>query len=340
MPNSKVCICVPTYNTEKTLARTLDSLARQTYADFEVLIVDNCSTDNTRDVAQQFVDRDTRFALVIADEHGSAEDNFNRCIQLARGKYSAIFHSDDIYHPEMIAAQVEVFESDPAIGVVFTQANEIDENDNLIGKRFCPTVVHKKHAGKLNFSEALSLVLGYGNIFICPSAMMRTTILKDTITTWRGKEFKSSADLDTWLRAMQVADGYIIDRALINYRVSSVSFSYHYNFLRTETADYVKVIQAYVDTYRQSLSDRDLINFRLELFKDIVNQAISHLILGEREQARRKLLSELSAKVVRHSMINSRRLKFLLFAIVSLLLTILPLGGRSINILRKIRFGR
>jgi len=100
-PNSKqklsnqplVSICIPTYNAKKTVVQTVQSILNQTYKNLEIIIVDNASTDNTLDLLQKF--KDPRIKIYKNIKNIGAEKNFSRCIELAKGKYIAIFHADD-----------------------------------------------------------------------------------------------------------------------------------------------------------------------------------------------------------------------------------------------------
>src|ERR1035438_397419 len=100
-----VCICLPTYNAALTVRQTLNSILAQTYTNLVVHVSDNASTDDTLKVIESFAD--SRVKIHRHSINVGGEGNFDRCIQLAEGKYTAIFHSDDIYEPEMVAKQVD-----------------------------------------------------------------------------------------------------------------------------------------------------------------------------------------------------------------------------------------
>ena len=99
-----VCICVPTYNSAASIRETLESILAQTYLNLTIHVSDNASTDGTLKIVESISDR--RISLHRHDVNVGGEGNFNRCIHFAAGKYTAIFHADDIYEPDMVAAQV------------------------------------------------------------------------------------------------------------------------------------------------------------------------------------------------------------------------------------------
>ena len=127
-----VCICIPAYNAAATIGATLDSVLTQSYSNLRVLVVDNQSTDETVDIVKRV--RDARVVLYRNERNLGGEGNFNRCIELASGKYMAIYHADDIYEPEMVAVQVQFLETYPQARAVFTEASLIDQEGRFIGE--------------------------------------------------------------------------------------------------------------------------------------------------------------------------------------------------------------
>ena len=127
-----VSICIPTYNVEKTVVQTVQSVLNQTYHNLEILVVDNASTDDTLTLLQKF--DDPRITIHKNSKNIGAEQNFSQCIQLANGEYIAIFHADDLYMPDMVQKQVEAFEDNPTISAVFTLAKLINSHGEAIGE--------------------------------------------------------------------------------------------------------------------------------------------------------------------------------------------------------------
>ncbi len=121
-----VSVIVPAYNAERCLAETLDSIRRQTHKNFEVIIVDDGSKDSTPDIAQSYVDRDPRFLLVRQSNGGVARAR-NTGIRLARGELVAPCDSDDLWAPDKLKHQMQIFaHSDENIGLVYCWSAVID----------------------------------------------------------------------------------------------------------------------------------------------------------------------------------------------------------------------
>ena len=98
----KVSICVPTFNGERYLIQTLSSVLDQTYSDFEVIVVDDHSTDGTCDVVNSFAAIDPRICLFINDKNQGLVQNWNRCIDIAKGEWIKFVFQDDLLSPDCI----------------------------------------------------------------------------------------------------------------------------------------------------------------------------------------------------------------------------------------------
>lgn len=117
MPNPKVSVTMPCFNCEDTVARALDSLLSQTLDDFEIIAVDDGSTDGTADVLRHYAERDVRVRPILA-EHGGVVAAANRAMQEARGAYIARMDADDESLPERLAKQVDLLDRNPDLGLV------------------------------------------------------------------------------------------------------------------------------------------------------------------------------------------------------------------------------
>lgn len=108
MTNPTISLCIPTYNGGKYLAETLDSVAAQTFDDFEVVIVDDCSTDDTVPIAERFVAGEPRARLIRNTVRaGSSARNLARCVEESRGEWIKPLQQDDLITPDCLARMVE-----------------------------------------------------------------------------------------------------------------------------------------------------------------------------------------------------------------------------------------
>ena len=279
-----VSICIPTYNAEKTVAATLRSVLMQSYGNFTVQVVDNHSTDGTIAVVEGFADPRVSIHRNLVNIGG--EGNFNRCIELATGTYTAIYHADDLYEPEMVALQVSFLETYPEAGAAFTQALLIDEDGSTIG------AIHQPHelaaTGPLHhFPEVFKAILKHSNFLICPSVMARTSVYQNDIKCWRGELFGPSGDLDVWLRMLQRGPVGVLPETTMRYRISSSQWSANVR-LDTRRAAFFEVMDHYLAQadVRRLVNTRDMTNYaRLER-RDEVMRAANAILKGQPALAR------------------------------------------------------
>lgn len=279
-----VCICIPTFNAQATIVQTLLSILNQTYTHLSVVVVDNASSDNTVALVEEF--DDARIKIHRNPVNLGGEGNFTRCIELAHGKYTAIFHADDVYQPSMVEQQVAFLEAHPQAGAVFTEAVLIDEAGNSIGAITAPEDL-QSFIGEYGFQSVFRNVLKHANFLVCPSAMVRTEVYQRDVKMWRGTEFGSSADLDVWFRILLRYPVGILRKPLINYRIS---INQHSSGLRARItrSDMFRVLDHYLalPCVRSQLIPSDWVNFaRLER-TDRVVRAVNLYLLGREQEAR------------------------------------------------------
>jgi glycosyltransferase involved in cell wall biosynthesis len=126
----KLSVIIASYNHQDYIAETLRSLEQQTYQDFEIIIVDDGSTDKTVEVAKKEQSR----AQIYTQQNQGVVAARNRGVSLAKGKYICFVDSDDMVLPERFAKQVALLESDSELGLVFADALIIDSQGMEIGK--------------------------------------------------------------------------------------------------------------------------------------------------------------------------------------------------------------
>ena len=132
MTTPMISVVMPVYNAEKYVAEAVESILQQTYTDFEFIIIDDCSTDNSYGILQTYAAKDIRIRLFKNDVNNKLPNTLNFGIAQSNGKYIARMDADDISLPERFAKQVEFMESHPEIGVCGTLIKEfIDENEQI-----------------------------------------------------------------------------------------------------------------------------------------------------------------------------------------------------------------
>ena len=274
-----VCICIPTYNAASTIRETLVSILEQTYPNIVIHVVDNASSDETVQVASSL--SSPRIVVHSNPENVGAEGNFNRCIQLATGKYAAIFHADDLYESDMVASQVAFLEQYESVGAVFTEASVIDEKGQVTGEIRAPQSLSPEQP-YYGFKDVFKAIVQHSNFLICPSVMVRTDVYQNDIKEWRGHLFGSAADLDVWLRIARLHDVGIIRKPLMRYRLWTAQWSAKIR-MSTERAKLFDIVDHYLaePSIHSMLDSQDWINYKRLERRDRLMRAVNLFLQGE-----------------------------------------------------------
>ncbi|MDI9412040.1 MAG: glycosyltransferase family 2 protein [Bacillota bacterium] len=128
-----VSIIMPAYNCEDFIGITLDSVINQTYQNWEVIVVDDCSTDNTAKLVQEYVKKDNRIKYHKLDKNSGAAVARNKAVDLVNGKYMAFLDSDDVWFPEKLTKQIGYMEEN-AYTFTCTSYTKIDEEGEYLGR--------------------------------------------------------------------------------------------------------------------------------------------------------------------------------------------------------------
>jgi len=132
--NELVSIITPTYNSAKYIAQTIQSVQSQTYKNWEMILVDDCSSDNTVQIIQHFLEEDHRIHLIQLNKNSGAGIARNTAITAAKGRYIAFLDSDDLWKPEKLTKQLDFMQREN-VPFTFSFYDCIDEAGNLLCKR-------------------------------------------------------------------------------------------------------------------------------------------------------------------------------------------------------------
>jgi len=165
-----VIVCIPVYNGESYLAECLESVAKQTFDDFSVLVVDNASTDRTPEICKNYIDE--RFFYRRNETNVGALGNHNICVNHAIAKYVKILSADDVLFPDTLERQVGAAESDDRVGLVSCNLIEADEKLNPRGDiKFFPGTAVGTNVIQLCASRAQNYIGGPSNVLIRTSCI-------------------------------------------------------------------------------------------------------------------------------------------------------------------------
>ncbi len=128
-----VSVIMPAYNCEDFIGITLDSVINQTYQNWEVIVVDDCSTDITVEIVQGYIKKENRIRYHKLQENSGAAIARNKAIDLAKGKYMAFLDSDDVWFPEKLTKQISFMEANN-YGFTCTSYTKIDEQGKYLNR--------------------------------------------------------------------------------------------------------------------------------------------------------------------------------------------------------------
>jgi glycosyltransferase involved in cell wall biosynthesis len=128
-----ISIVLPTYNGSKFIAQSIESCLQQTYANFELIIVDDCSTDSTPEIIRSFAQKDNRIRVIRNEKNKKLPLSLNTGFEVATGKYFTWTSDDNYYAQTALAEMVKLLESDDAHGLVYANYTTIDDNDKVTG---------------------------------------------------------------------------------------------------------------------------------------------------------------------------------------------------------------
>ena len=203
-----ISIIVPVYNAGKCIKETIESVLSQSYEDFELLLIDDCSKDDSEEIIKSF--NDARVKYIKQPENMGAWAARNRGLEEAKGRYIAFLDADDLWEKDKLKKEFEFMQKEDA-GFVFTGYEFADEYGNGTG-----AIVKVPHT--LDFKHALNNT----NIFTSTVLIDREKIGDDLI---RMPHIKSE-DTATWWRILMAGNlAYGLNENLVKYRRSSGSLS-------------------------------------------------------------------------------------------------------------------
>jgi glycosyltransferase involved in cell wall biosynthesis len=215
----KISILVPTYNRSIYLKEALDSIFSQTFTNFEIIVTDNCSTDNTESIVRAY--QDDRLVYLRSEYNVGAVGNYNRALRAAKGEFIYLFSDDDIMSdPNNLLFKVEILEKMPNIGLVHSTIVTIDKEGIVVGGTWVVEDKNWHPVVKQNIlpsSKAYS-VLYHGWNFITMSTVMlrREVLIKNRIEF--NNQLHYLVDWAMWLQVSMFSDFYYIDKPLVSYR--------------------------------------------------------------------------------------------------------------------------
>ena len=279
----KVSVCVPSYNYGHLIGGCIRSVLDQTYEDWELVIVDNHSSDNTSEVVRS-VD-DSRIRYFENSENIGLVGNWNRCLALAQGEYVGILPADDLYLPRMLERSVEMLDAHPHVGFCHSGFHRIDARGQIVETRQ-EWDVDQVIPG---LSELRKLVLG---CYMTPASVVVRRDCFDELGGFDGR-FRFEIDWLMWLRIALAHDVAYIAEPLVLQRhqhPGSVTAKTVAGQPRLRTSEDFRILQ---EVFRKLPPSPEWREIRREAYRRLMNRHLSraHRLfrLGQMEGFRSEL---------------------------------------------------
>lgn len=217
----RVSVCIPTYRGRATIGSAIESVLAQSLTDFELIVIDDGSPDDTRAIVEGFAD--PRLIYVRNEHNLGPQGNWNRCLELARGKYFKLLPHDDLLHPHCLERQVAVLDTDrdERIALVFSARDVLGPDGRVLTRRGYPGGREGPIAGGMVMRAC---VRRGTNLLGEPGAVLFRKSLADRIGAFDATN-PYVIDLDYWFRLLAHGDAYFCADPLASFRVSGSSWS-------------------------------------------------------------------------------------------------------------------
>lgn len=200
-----VSIIMGVYNERHCLRRCIDSIVNQTYENWEFIICDDCSTDNSGEILNEYSSADSRIVIIRNKKNSRLAQSLNNCLKVAKGKYIARMDADDVSLSNRLSTQVDFLLQHPQIDCVGSSRIMFDEN----GDRGIRAEVE---------SPAKNIML-YRTPFAHPTIMIKKEVLEELGGYSVRPETMRAEDLDLWIR--------FFEKGFIGYNIQKPLYKYH-----------------------------------------------------------------------------------------------------------------
>lgn len=210
----KVSVLMTVYNAECFLGEAIESVLEQTFTDFELLILDDCSSDSSWSIVQDYARRDSRIRAIRNETNLGGCENLNKGLRLIQSPYIARHDNDDWSYPDRLEKQVRFLDEHLAVGVVGGTIEIIDEKGNILGRRSyerSDAAIRKK-------------IFRYSP-FAHPLVMVRKSVW-DQVGGYYDPQFAPADDYDLWFRIGRVAQLANMPDVLLKYRMVAGSITF------------------------------------------------------------------------------------------------------------------
>lgn len=201
----RVSVIIPTYNRASIVPRAIDSVLLQTYTDYEIIVVDDASTDETGTLLIKKYKNKIFYMRKEKNEGLAAARNTG--IRAAHGVYTAFLDDDDAWLPEKLALQIKAMEDDPVVGLVYCGYHQVDDNDTILA-----TVRPEKRGAVFHDLLYQNCITGSAS-----AVLLKTELLHDA--GYFNASLSACEDWDLWIRISRLCTVEFVDAPLVKWHV-------------------------------------------------------------------------------------------------------------------------
>ncbi len=241
MTQPQITVALPVYNGEQYIALAIKSVLAQTFIDFELLILDNCSTDNTLDIIRTF--SDPRIRVIVNPKNLGMIGNWNLAVSHAVGKYIKILSHDDLLAPSCLAEQINGFFrfSDKNIGIVTCKKRIINESGVVVMPGFGLFGFTRIINGRRSIKKSMRAgrnIIGEPSVVLLDAKILRAS------GDFEQPQF--TPDIKMWFKMLKGSNLLFLNKSLASYRISSTSTST--SVASTQGSQFARLIHEVIGT--------------------------------------------------------------------------------------------
>ncbi|TSJ40296.1 glycosyltransferase family 2 protein [Mucilaginibacter corticis] len=231
---------MPAFNAGLTIKESIDSVLRQSYSNWELIIINDASTDNTASVIDEYLNNENRIVLINLKKNGGLPNARNEGIKNAKGKYITFLDSDDLWFPDKLATQIEFHEKHPDINISHSKYELFDKSG--IVKRPLKNIVefNYKRQGDLRPTIYSVNTVGVLTVMVNRELLNKSGYFDTNLWTME--------DQDLWIRIAELGENFgYINKSLAKYRLNVNGITHNLN-------KYKKAYKVLIKKYENEIS--------------------------------------------------------------------------------------
>lgn len=238
----RVSVVIPVFNAKKFISETIESVVAQTYPHWELVVVDDGSTDGTSEILKKYKKMLSTKMRIITQKNCGVSIARNRGIAISKGEYIAFLDHDDLWLPEKLEIQTKILDSDKSLGMVYCDSYVIDEKSNIKEDSVIQSILSRNIPLQRRFRGWIFDELFYVNYISLETAVIRKKVLKNT--GMFNPDYKIAEDYDLFLKIAKKYPVDFVEKRLAKFRAHAGGASRN---IKLRVAEEFKIMQYWLD---------------------------------------------------------------------------------------------